>query len=395
MHRKTDCLQDLLPAGELEKARYTAYARGVELEQVLLYEFGVKREDLRTAMASCFGCEPATFDERLPVPPDLLEGLNSDILSMSMWFPVIREGGTVIIAANDPRDPAVIKEVESYMKGGRYEFRFALQDDIQWFIQDLLNAPPGQLIGTERTGLAFWRNTMAQWRTRLACYRTDLAKARTWLSVLRWGVGLAVLSNTFTRLYGSAWFAGYLYWLMSLTGAGLAGFGFINYLAIRKSRMSTPRHHTVIEVTAATVQFLERYHLDDLNIKPKLKKTMLSRLGDFLPSYCTILKPVPASRERTHLARERNILAAQRTVAACYRTMYARARTGLAFIRTGVVFLSIGIGLVGYFSLSLLTVFDCLIMAAGVFMVADGVMWYLPSRQEPENLERICYGELS
>jgi uncharacterized membrane protein YidH (DUF202 family) len=204
------------------------------------------------------------------------------------------------------------------------------------------------------------------------------------------GFGLVVLSNAIMRLYGSAWFAAYLYWLMMLTGGGLAGFGFVNYLSIRKSRMSPPRHHTVIEVTAVTMQFLERYHLDDLCERPKLKRTMLSRLGDFLMNYCTILRPVPASRERTHLARERNVLAAQRTVAACYRTIYARARTGLAFIRTGVVFLSIGVGLVEYFSLSLLTAFDVLLMVAGVLMVVDGVMWYLPSRQEPENLDRSC-----
>ena len=77
---------------------------------------------------------------------------------------------------------------------------FALSEDIQWFIQDFLHARPGQLVGTERTGLAFWRNTMAQWRTRLACYRNDMAMGRTGLAFLRWGLGFVAVSNALMRI---------------------------------------------------------------------------------------------------------------------------------------------------------------------------------------------------
>jgi uncharacterized membrane protein YidH (DUF202 family) len=382
-------LEGVLPAETLTRARLTARARGQELERVLLREFGVRREDMLSALSAHYGIASVEYDERLPVPPDLLEGLNSDMLSMSLWFPVEREGETVLIAANDPTNPTVIAEVEEYMKGGTYEFRVALQEDIQWFVQDLLNAAPGYLIGTERTGLAYWRNNMAQWRTRLACYRTDLAKARTSLGVLRWGFGLIALALGFIRLHGSVWFVTYLYWAMMIAGTGLAVFGLANYLGIRRSRMSPPRHQTIVEVTSASMQFIERYHLDGTGVRSRLKKTMLARLGDFLLNYCTILKPVPASRERTHLARERNVLAAQRTLAACYRTMYARARTGLAFIRTGVVFLGLGVGFIKYFPPGPLTAADFFLVAAGVLMVFDGILWYLPARQEQENLLRV------
>ncbi|GBE40658.1 hypothetical protein BMS3Bbin09_00544 [bacterium BMS3Bbin09] len=386
---KTSYLEKVLPPGELLKAYYAAHARGIELEWILLNEFGVSREDLLKAKAPYYRCPPVEYDERLPVPPQLIEGLNSDILSMSLWIPLILDNGKIIIASSDPSNLSLLDEVESFMNGREFEIRLALQDDIRWYIQDFLHAPPERLIGSERTNLAFWRNTMAQWRTRLACYRTDLAKARTWLAILRWGLGLVVLSNAFTRIYGSARFASYLYWVMVVSGMVIAGFGLVNYLAIRKSRMSPPKHHTIVEVTSATMQFLEHYHLDDVGTKPRLKSTMLSRLGDFIMNYCTILKPVPASRERTHLARERNVLAAQRSIAACYRTIYARARTGLAFIRTGVIFMSIGIGFIKYFSISFLTLVDILLLISGLLMIIDGTLWYLPSRKEPENLKRV------
>ncbi len=113
---------------------------------------------------------------------------------------------------------------------------------------------------------------------------------------------------------------------------------------------------------------------------------MLARLGDFLADYSTIIYPVPASRERTHLARERNLLAAQRTIAGCYRTIYARARTGLAFIRTGVSFLSLGLGLLSYFGLGINTPFDLLLMVIGLLLIVDGLLWYLPVRREQAEL---------
>jgi uncharacterized membrane protein YidH (DUF202 family) len=169
----------------------------------------------------------------------------------------------------------------------------------------------------------------------------------------------------------------------------LAFYGLVMYLKIRKSRIRPPGHHTLVEVTAATLQFLEGYHfIDDTGTGVPTKKTMLGRLGDFLADHCTILYPSPASRERTQLARERNVLAAQRTVAACYRTIYSRARTGLAFIRSGVSFAGLGFGLLQYFSFSVLSVFDSVLVVSGIFMIIDGFLWYLPVRREQAEIPR-------
>jgi len=222
----------------------------------------------------------------------------------------------------------------------------------------------------------------------MACYRTDLSTARTDLAYLRWGLGVIALSDTLMRIQSSG-SSVLLYWAMMIAGFSLAIFGLTGYLRIRKSRMSPPRHQTLIEVTAASLQFLENYHfIETPGVTVPVKETMLARLGDFLANHCTILYPSPSSRERTHLARERNVLAAQRTIAACYRTIYARARTGLAFIRTGAAFASLGLGLLHYFSFSALTFADSLLILAGILMVGDGLRWYLPVRKEQAEIPR-------
>jgi uncharacterized membrane protein YidH (DUF202 family) len=170
----------------------------------------------------------------------------------------------------------------------------------------------------------------------------------------------------------------------------LAGlFGLRGYLAVRRSRMKPPGHHTLVEVTSATLPFLEDYHfIPGTGAAIATKQTMLARLGDFLGDHCTILLPQPASRERTHLARERNVLAAQRTVAACYRTLYARGRTGLAFLRTGMSFAGLGMGLLHYFSYGALSAVEGMLAVAGGLMAADGLRWYLPVRREITEVPR-------
>ncbi len=382
------CTQGFLAEEELHRAQEAAAARGVDLENILINEHNVPRRALLEALSEYYNRPSVEYDERLPVPPELLDGLDGGRLSLSLWFPVIRDGDTVIIAANNPQAPEVLREAREFIGAERYELRVALREDIRWFIQDFLHAKPGQLIGTIRTGLAYWRNTMAHWRTRLACYRTDMAKARTSLAFLRWGLGFIAISNYLMRNHKfSSIF--YFYWAMTGAGLLLAVWGVYGYLKIRKSRMTPPGHYTLVEVTSATLSFLEDYHfIEGAGGPPSSGRTMLARLGDFLADYCTILYPSPASKERTHLVYERNVLAGQRTVAACYRTIYARARTGLSCIRSGVSFSTLGLGLMKYFGLSLLTAFDSILVIAGVLMIVDGILWYLPTRKEQSGIPR-------
>jgi uncharacterized membrane protein YidH (DUF202 family) len=379
----------ILSHAEFEEAESTAQARGIDLEKVLLTEFGVAKQHLLDALAEYYHCDFIEYDERLPIPPELLATLNQDTLSSYQWMPVMKnKSGTVVIAARNPESYVMQEEVKKYVKADRYEFRVTLDADIQWYIQDFLHAKVGLLIGTERTGLAYWRNTMAQWRTRMACYRTDLARARTGLAFLRWGLGTIALSNALLKSKNMA-YDPIVYFSVLFIGIVISFYGLPIYLNVRKSRLTPPGHQTLVEVTAATIQFLENYHfIENTGIKQETQGTMLARMGDYLADHSTYLNPTPSSKTRTMFARERNVLAAQRTIAACYRTIYSRARTGLAFIRTGISFLSIGIGILGYFGIGLLTSFNLWLMAAGILLLVDGVLWYWPVRKEQAEIPR-------
>jgi uncharacterized membrane protein YidH (DUF202 family) len=372
----------VLSEDALNAAGAGAQHRNVDIERILRHEYGIARRTLLKSLSRHCGCPWVEYDERVPVPAELLAGLDAEKLCQCQWFPTARRGETVIIAATDPQDPDVIAEVRNSIPAESYEFRVTLGEDIQAFIEDFLNSDPEHLIGNERTALAFWRNTMAQWRTKLACYRTDFAKARTHLSLLRGGLALIAIGRTLIYTHKGSPLV-HLFWVLIGLGFLWVAAGLYDYYKIKMSFFSPPKHQSLVEVTAATLYFLEDYQYEEVRgATDAPKKTMLARLADLLPKNCVFIEPSLDNKVRSYLAHERNALSGQRTVAACYRTIYSRARTGLSFIRTGVSFAGIGLGLVQYFGLSWLTLFDFFLILAGAVMVVDGLIWYLPIRKE-------------
>jgi uncharacterized membrane protein YidH (DUF202 family) len=368
----------ILDATVLLEAERSAARRGISCERILLHELGVTRCALLETLAQYYGCAFLQYDERLPVPTELFAGLDPKQLQAQAWFPVRKLENTVIIAAVDPNDAAMRDAVRQHLPASAYEFRVALREDVSWYIQDYLHAEAPLLIGIERTGLAYWRNTMAHWRTKLAAHRTAHARARTSMKLLRWGLAMIALANVLTHLTSNVLVPYHLPIL--LAGILLALIGLVDYLRVRKARMDLPCSRELFDITIENIRFTQRYHLPEAPIHPQ-DDSHLARLAAAIPNHCSVLRPVPASKERTHLARERNILAAQRTIAASQRTSYARARTGLSLIRTGVAFIGLGIAIHKLLGESPYSFTDYLLVGAGALMLVDGLLWYLPARR--------------
>jgi uncharacterized membrane protein YidH (DUF202 family) len=386
-----------LSAEALAAAKADAARRGLRLERVLVQDLGLPRQVLIDAVALHFGCPAIGFDERVPVPTELLGPLDRARAAALRCAPLLTDGHTTVVVAADPRDERLPAFLDALAAGlaertgeagreHRFEVWAALEEDVAWYLQDYAHAPLGKLIGTERTALAYWRNIMAHWRTRMACFRTDFAKLRTTLAVARFGLGMVALADGLWRsgrVSGPA-----LPGAMMAAGLGLAAASAPRFWALRRT-LRPPGHHGLVEITAATVHFIEGYTpVKPADGPPPLPhRTMLARLGQRLAELLTTLDPPPTQKERAPLARERTILAGLRTVGACTRTLYARARTGLAFIRTGVSLAGLGLGLLGAFPSGPLSVVDGALVGLGLLFAVDGVAWYWPARREESAAE--------
>ena len=213
--------QGILSSEGLTQLLEEAATRGRRPEWILVHERGVARRTLLELFSAYHRCPAVEFDERLSVPPELLEGADAAQLSRLGRFQLLQSDEGIVIATVAPE---TLREESAGVPGpARTEPWVAFAEDIDWYIEDFLHAPAGKLIGTERTGLAFWRNTMAQWRTRLACYRTEFAKTRTSLALVRSGLGHVALANVLLRS-SHAWSSPLVAWLLIAFGL-LSGHG--------------------------------------------------------------------------------------------------------------------------------------------------------------------------
>ncbi|MDA8387791.1 MAG: hypothetical protein M0Z58_03870, partial [Nitrospiraceae bacterium] len=131
--------------------------------------------------------------------------------------------------------------------------------------------------------------------------------------------------------------------------------------------------------------FPSSFHFDAPNGRHPMEKH---------PALAVCAGQQPGVWATTGLALERTLLADRRTVMSRLRTVMARSRTGMAFIRTGFNILVVGAGLFIYFfrGSTPWTVFEILLMAVGLYMIGDGLYWFIPAERIRKQLP-YCFGD--
>jgi uncharacterized membrane protein YidH (DUF202 family) len=230
-----------------------------------------------------------------------------------------------------------------------------------------------------RRFFAIDRTDLAEERTFLAVFRTKMARARTGLAFTRTGISFAGLGILLIRqfppgpwsiFYGGLILAGLV---MFIEGTGW-------YFPGRRAGIESLKTIRHIEESTSIWDFMFRAfsRLDDLPPKLSIKGTY-----------------APGIWGTTGLALERTLLAERRNVKSRLRTTLARSRTGLSFIRTGTSISSVGLGLLVYFGWGSIpwTIFDFLLMLAGLFLIADGLYWHICAERTRRQLP-YCFDDL-
>ena len=234
-----------------------------------------------------------------------------------------------------------------------------------------------------RRFLASDRTDLAEERTVLACFRTRMAKVRTGLAFTRTGFAFISLGLGLLRQFQtSRWLA----FDLGLIGVGtlMALEGFFWYFRGRKAGvegLASMRQK-------ASMSTIWDYFFPHSHVLPSADKNPMT-----LP---VRRSHAPGIWATTGLALERTVLAERRNVMARLRTVMARARTGFAFIRTGLSLFSIGVAFLLFFADtggSGWAVFNYLMIAIGLFLVADGFVWSIPAERIRRQFP-YCYGDL-
>ena len=236
-----------------------------------------------------------------------------------------------------------------------------------------------------RRFLASDRTDLAEERTTLACHRTVMARARTGLAFTRTGIAFIGIGIALLRLKEfrtGPWTVFDV--ALILIGVLMALEGFYWYLPGRSSG---------IECFELVKKASDKKNIWDFVFPPEHYRLNLEDIRGSVP-------PVKQSHSpgiwaTTGLALERTVLAERRNVMARLRTVMARSRTGMSFIRTGMSISSVGMGLLVYFGTGSVswTVFDILLILAGLLFIADGLYWHLPAEKIRKQFP-YCFGEM-
>ncbi|MGP8091563.1 MAG: hypothetical protein ACLPUX_15870, partial [Syntrophobacteraceae bacterium] len=230
-----------------------------------------------------------------------------------------------------------------------------------------------------RRFFAIDRTDLAEERTFLAAYRTKMARARTGLAFTRTGNSFAGLGILLIRQFRPG--------LWTIFYAGMILTGLVMFL--EGARWYFPGRRAGLESSKTIRQIEESTSIWDFMFRA------FSRLDDMPPKLMVKGTYAPGIWGTTGLALERTLLAERRNVKSRLRTTMARSRTGLSFIRTGTSIFSVGLGLLFYFGWGniLWTLFDFLLILAGLLSMADGLHWHLSAERTKRQLP-YCYEDL-
>jgi uncharacterized membrane protein YidH (DUF202 family) len=230
-----------------------------------------------------------------------------------------------------------------------------------------------------RRFFAIDRTDLAEERTFLAAYRVRMARARTGLAFTRTGISFAGLGILLIRQFPPG--------LWTIFYAGLILTGLVMFL--EGARWYIPGRRAGLESSKTIGQIEEGTSIWDFMFRA------FSRLDDMPPKLSIKGTHAPGIWGTTGLALERTLLAERRNVKSRLRSTMARSRTGLSFIRTGTSIFSVGLGLLVYFGWGNIvwTLFDFLLMLAGLFLIADGLHWHIAAERTKRQLP-YCFEDL-
>jgi type II secretory ATPase GspE/PulE/Tfp pilus assembly ATPase PilB-like protein len=125
---------NLITRDELDTAIAEARRKGTDVETILIDEYRVPKKEVGQALSTFFGCPFVEFDDRAVVDPTLIKGINFDYLKANNWLPLRRDGTTVHVLVDNPKDLHKTEQIQLLMKGAKVELFVSLRKDILQYL---------------------------------------------------------------------------------------------------------------------------------------------------------------------------------------------------------------------------------------------------------------------
>ncbi len=119
---------------ELDSAWDRAREEKESMETFLMSKYKISKSDIARSYEEYFHCKVIAFNEKFPIPGDLLKNLKREFLRREMWVPLQRVDGSIHVIMDDPYNILKRDTIESILKTKAVKYDVALPEDIIKYI---------------------------------------------------------------------------------------------------------------------------------------------------------------------------------------------------------------------------------------------------------------------
>ena len=133
--------RDLLKEEDLDNAWEEAREAKESVETFLMQKYKIPRDEMGKSFEAFFRCKFIEFNDKLPIPGDLLKNLKREYLQRELWVPIGKTDGNIQIIVDDPNNILKRDMIESLLKTKAVRYDVAFSEDIQKFINYFFRSP--------------------------------------------------------------------------------------------------------------------------------------------------------------------------------------------------------------------------------------------------------------
>ena len=119
---------------ELQSALSKARKNGIDVEEILIDEMGIRPEDLGKSYENYYGIPYVKYSDQVILPKRYFEGLNKKHMMKHHWVPLQNEESLVVILIDNPSDGDKVRSIKMIFPRKEIQFRVGLRMDIKKFL---------------------------------------------------------------------------------------------------------------------------------------------------------------------------------------------------------------------------------------------------------------------
>lgn len=142
----------LIKEDDLDQAWEESREKKEPMEALLMRKYRISKEHIGKGYEEFFRCKFVQFNDKHPIPGDLLKNLKKDYLRRELWVPIEKVDGNVRIIVDDPNNILKKDTIESLLKTKAVRYDVALPDDIIKYINYFYQTPEDESTLTDLLG---------------------------------------------------------------------------------------------------------------------------------------------------------------------------------------------------------------------------------------------------